>query len=139
MTAAEVPPARVRWYRRRPADGMHPATRAVWWAGQALLFAGPTVLAIGLAVFVAASVLTPGISLGGSVGVVLVAVAGPIAVSGRWVRAEALRLAEPEQEGWRRIAAPVVVVLGIAFVATVLAYVSFLILFTAWWFFVGPW
>jgi hypothetical protein len=52
MTPLEQAPPRIRWYRRRPEDGMPPLARAAWWAGHGQLFVAAALLVAGVPLFV---------------------------------------------------------------------------------------
>ncbi len=136
MTATDLPPARVRWYRRRPPEGMQRFPRAVWWAGHGQLFIGLALLVLGPVTFVV-GYNVPGASSLTFVGLLMFAMAAPFAVSGRLLRAQALRLARSTHELWLKIVELAVAGLGIALLAFVFVFIDVFVLILLEYSFVG--
>lgn len=121
---------RVRWFRRRPPAEFDRFARGVWWCGQVQLFLAIASLPLGLLLILWGVVGASPASATGAVfiGTTLVALPGPIALSGLMLRGTARRL--DSLSGGRRWIALVGWVLLIALVATVAAIAAvFLVVF----------
>jgi hypothetical protein len=130
MTATDLHPARVRWYRRRPPEGMVGFPRGVWWTGHSQLFIGLALLVLGPVTFVV-GFFTAGLSLVPFTGLLMLAMAAPFAVSGLLLRAYASRVSRSRHALWLRIAELAGVVVGIAILAFAFVFVDVAILVMA--------
>ena len=114
----------VRWFRRRPPAELDRFGRGVWWFGQVQLFLALAALPVGLVLILWGVVGAPPTSATGAVflGITLVALPGPIAISGLILRSRARGL--DSLEGARRWIALTGWVLLIALIASIAAIVA---------------